>query len=88
LTGIRQMKDKMTEDELRAAEQDALWRICEELSAYHDTRPVDLSKEVSELEQAEIERALKACEDNQTQAAKLLKLNRTTLLAKMKKYDI
>lgn len=88
MTGIRQMKDKMTEDELRAAEQDALWRICEELSAYHDTRPVDLSKEVSELEQAEIERALKACEDNQTQAAKLLKLNRTTLLAKMKKYDI
>ena len=82
------MKDKMTEDELREAEQDALWRICEELSAYHDTRPVDLSQEVSELEQQEIERALRACDDNQTKAAKLLKLNRTTLLAKMKKYDI
>ena len=78
----------MTDVEQRIAEQNALWEICEELNNYHDSRPVDLPKEVSELEQMEIERALRACDDNQTKAAKLLKINRTTLLAKMKKYNI
>ena len=72
----------------RRAEQDALWQICQELADYQDSIPVDLPEEISKLEQLEIERALRVCDDNQTKAAKMLRLNRTTLLAKMKKYDI
>ena len=39
------------------------------------------------LERDRISNALAKCEGNQSKAAKLLKIGRTNLIAKMKKYD-
>ena len=47
-----------------------------------------LSAELEELERERIINALKLAVGNQTKAAVLLDIGRTTLLAKMKKYNI
>ncbi|WP_044408958.1 sigma-54-dependent transcriptional regulator [Thiomicrospira microaerophila] len=47
-----------------------------------------LKRYLQDVEVALIAAALKRCEDNVSQTAKLLKLNRTTLIEKMKKYAL
>mgnify|MGYP001599136814 CR=1 FL=1 len=75
-------------DKYNKAEQDALWQVCTELAEEADKRKTNLQDDVSVLEINEIARALRVSDNNQTNAAKLLHLNRTTLLAKMRKYDL
>ena len=69
-------------------EQDALWKICGELAEYHEELQFEtaLPDEVEMLERERISNALAKVEGNQTKAAKLLKIGRTNLIAKMKKY--
>lgn len=69
-------------------EQEALWKICGELAEYHDEIEFEtaLPDEVEMLERQKISNALAKTEGNQTRAAKLLKIGRTNLIAKMKKY--
>ena len=69
-------------------EQEALWKICEELAEYHEELQFEtaLPDEVEMLERDRISDALAKSEGNQTKAAKLLKIGRTNLIAKMKKY--
>ena len=69
-------------------EQEALWKICGELAEYHDEIEFEtaLPDEVEMLERQKISNALAKTEGNQTKAAKLLKIGRTNLIAKMKKY--
>lgn len=69
-------------------EQEALWKICGELAEYHEELKFEkaLPDEVEMLERDRISDALAKAEGNQTKAAKLLKIGRTNLIAKMKKY--
>jgi DNA-binding NtrC family response regulator len=69
-------------------EQEALWKICGELAEYHEEIEFEtaLPDEVEMLERQKISNALAKTEGNQTRAAKLLKIGRTNLIAKMKKY--
>jgi len=83
------MKHTLEEQILRnREEQDALWRICGELAEYHEELQFEtaLPDEVEMLERDRISDALSKAEGNQTNAAKLLKIGRTNLIAKMKKY--
>jgi len=70
-------------------EQDALWKICGELAEYHEELKYEtaLPDEVAMLERDRISDALAKAQGNQTHAAKLLKIGRTNLIAKMKKYN-
>ena len=70
-------------------EQDALWKICGELAEYHEELKFEkaLPDEVEMLERDRISDALATAQGNQTHAAKLLKIGRTNLIAKMKKYN-
>lgn len=70
-------------------EQEALWKICGELAEYHEELQFEtaLPDEVEMLERDRISDALAKVEGNQTKAAKLLKIGRTNLIAKMKKYS-
>ena len=70
-------------------EQEALWKICGELAEYHEEIEFEtaLPDEVEMLERQKISNALAKTEGNQTRAAKLLKIGRTNLIAKMKKYN-
>ena len=70
-------------------EQEALWKICGELAEYHEEIEFEtaLPDEVEMLERQKISNALAKTEGNQTKAAKLLKIGRTNLIAKMKKYN-
>ena len=70
-------------------EQEALWKICGELAEYHEQLKFEtaLPDEVEMLERDRISNALAKTEGNQSKAAKLLKIGRTNLIAKMKKYD-
>ena len=79
------MDDKI---ERNRQEQDALWKICGELAEYHEELQFEtaLPDEVEMLERDRISDALAKCEGNQTKAANLLKIGRTNLIAKMKKY--
>lgn len=79
------MDDKI---ERNRQEQEALWKICGELAEYHEELQFEtaLPDEVEMLERDRISDALAKCEGNQTKAAKLLKIGRTNLIAKMKKY--
>ena len=69
-------------------EQEALWKICGELAEYHEEIEFEtaLPDEVEMLERQKISNALAKTEGNQNRAAKLLKIGRTNLIAKMKKY--
>ena len=49
---------------------------------------IDLRRHLSEVELILIESSLKKTNGSVTEAAKLLKINRTTLIEKMKKYSI
>lgn len=83
------MKHTLEEQILRnREEQDALWKICGELAELHDEIEFEtaLPDEVEMLERQKISNALAKTEGNQTKAAKLLKIGRTNLIAKMKKY--
>ena len=80
------MDDKI---ERNRQEQEALWEICGELAEYHEELQFEtaLPDEVEMLERDRISNALAKTEGNQSKAAKLLKIGRTNLIAKMKKYD-
>lgn len=80
------MDDKI---ERNRQEQEALWKICGELAEYHEELQFEtaLPDEVEMLERDRISDALAKVEGNQTKAAKLLKIGRTNLIAKMKKYS-
>lgn len=80
--------ETIQEREQRLAEQDALWEVCSQIAEDYENQEVDLSKELAELERTRIEQALVKTDGNQTKAAKLLKLGRTCLIAKMKKYGL
>ena len=84
------MTDTLDKQILRnREEQDALWKICGELAEYHEELQFEtaLPDEVEMLERDRISDALARTEGNQSKAAKLLKIGRTNLIAKMKKYD-
>jgi transcriptional regulator with GAF, ATPase, and Fis domain len=85
------MNNTITEKEIQRnrEEQDALWKICGELAEYHEELKYQtaLPDEVEMLERDRISDALAKTEGNQSKAAKLLKIGRTNLIAKMKKYD-
>lgn len=86
---IPSLKPESDEDrKKRMAEQDALWEICGQLAEISSTRinETSLHTEVEMLERERISEALSKTEGNQTKAAKLLKIGRTNLIAKMKKY--
>jgi transcriptional regulator with PAS, ATPase and Fis domain len=48
----------------------------------------NLTKELEDLEKDRIRQALDNAEGNQTKAAEILKIGRTCLIAKMKKYSL
>jgi transcriptional regulator with PAS, ATPase and Fis domain len=81
-------KETQEERNRRMEEQDALWAICGELEQYYKEKENDTSlhTEVEMLERERISDALAKTEGNQSKAAKLLKIGRTNLIAKMKKY--
>jgi|SRR6056300_440113 transcriptional regulator with PAS, ATPase and Fis domain len=86
---IPSLKPESKKDrEQRIAEQDALWEICGQLAEISSTRinETSLHTEVEMLERERISEALARTEGNQSRAAKLLKIGRTNLIAKMKKY--
>ena len=53
-----------------------------------DMYKTDLAKEVELLGINSIKNALGVCEGNQTKTAKMLRIGRTNLIAKIKKYNI
>ena len=73
-------------------EQDILWDALDEVfgspSAELNKFQIDLNILVADLEKQSIITALHECEYNQTHAAKMLKIGRTALIAKMKKYQL
>lgn len=81
-------KETQEERNRRMEEQDALWAICGELEKYYKEKEnnTSLHTEVEMLERERISDALAKTEGNQSKAAKLLKIGRTNLIAKMKKY--
>lgn len=80
------MDDKI---ERNRQEQEALWEVCNDLEKLYEERQYEtaLPDEVEMLERDRISNALAKTEGNQSKAAKLLKIGRTNLIAKMKKYD-
>ena len=80
------MDDKI---ERNRQEQEALWEVCNDLEKLYEERRYEtaLPDEVEMLERDRISNALAKTEGNQSKAAKLLKIGRTNLIAKMKKYD-
>ena len=70
----------------RMAEQDALYEVFQDLATMHEEMKPALSTEVEMLERQRISDALSKAQGNQTKAAKDLKIGRTNLIAKMKKY--
>ena len=80
------MDDKI---ERNRQEQEALWEICNDLEKFYEERQYEtaLPDEVEMLERDRISNALAKVDGNQTKAAKLLKIGRTNLIAKMKKYN-
>jgi transcriptional regulator with PAS, ATPase and Fis domain len=72
----------------RKAEQDALYQVMEDLKEYHEKTKPALPDELKNLEVSRIQSALSEADGNHTNAAKILKIGRTNLLAKMKKYKI
>lgn len=86
---VRNLKPETDEErKKRLAEQEALWEICGQLADYSSSRvnETSLHTEVEMLERERISDALARTEGNQSRAAKLLKIGRTNLIAKMKKY--
>lgn len=86
---IKDLKKETEEERVRRMEeQDALWAIFGELEHYYAEKEneTSLHTEVEMLERERIGEALSKTEGNQTKAAKLLKIGRTNLIAKMKKY--
>ena len=77
------------ETERNRQEQEALWEVCRDLEKLYEERQYEtaLPDEVEMLERDRISNALAKTEGNQSKAAKLLKIGRTNLIAKMKKYD-
>lgn len=69
-------------------EQDAFYQVMEELKEHHEKYKPALPDELRNIEVSRIESALAEADGNHTYAAKILKIGRTTLLAKMKKYKI
>ena len=62
-----------------------------EITVYYkftEADPLNLSHTLEELEKQIILLALRECKNVKTRAAKLLKLNRTTLLEKMRRHEI
>ena len=69
-------------------EQDAWYDVWQELERNYKEHNPSLTDELRELEIIRIKDALREAEGNNTYAANILKIGRTTLLAKMKKYKI
>jgi transcriptional regulator with PAS, ATPase and Fis domain len=69
-------------------EQDAWYEVWQDLELNHKEQNLSLKDELRELEILRITDALRDAEGNNTYAANILKIGRTTLLAKMKKYKI
>jgi len=83
------MKEPMPDNE-----QDAMFALFNEIfieSSYRETDldiPSDLKKVCAKYERQHILSALEQYEYNQTKASKCLGIKRTTLIAKMKKFNI
>lgn len=58
-----------------------------EFDNFYD-KDYDLTQELANIEKDRIVQALKNAEGNQTKAAEILKIGRTCLIAKMKKYNL
>lgn len=69
-------------------EQDAWYEVWQELERNYKEYNPSLTDELRELEIIRIKDALREAGGNNTYAANILKIGRTTLLAKMKKYKI
>jgi transcriptional regulator of acetoin/glycerol metabolism len=85
--------DSSNEQQQRINEQAYFFDMFEDMWGSHgEVLPEDiqysLSAELEELERERIINALKLAVGNQTKAAVLLDIGRTTLLAKMKKYNL
>lgn len=55
---------------------------------YELDQDYDLTRELADIEKNRIVQALKNAEGNQTKAAEILKIGRTCLIAKIKKYNL
>jgi len=85
--------ESSNEQQQRINEQAYFFDMFEDMWGSHgEVLPEDvqysLSAELEEIERERIINALKLAVGNQTKAAVLLDIGRTTLLAKMKKYNI
>lgn len=69
-------------------EQEEWNKVMEDLKNNHEHYKLALPDEIKNLEVSRIQSALAEANGNHTYAAKDLKIGRTTLLAKMKKYNI
>jgi DNA-binding NtrC family response regulator len=83
----------MTNNDTGPTEQDAMFQIFREI--FDESRsvepiviPNDLKDVIEKYERQHIMDALEHYEFNQTKASKCLGIKRTTLIAKMKKFDI
>ena len=83
----------MAENDTGPSEQDAMFQIFREI--FDESRtvepiviPNDLKDVIEKYERQHIMDALEHYEFNQTKASKCLGIKRTTLIAKMKKFDI
>ena len=83
----------MAENDTGPTEQDAMFQIFREI--FDESRtvepiviPNDLKDVIEKYERKHIMDALEHYEFNQTKASKCLGIKRTTLIAKMKKFDI
>jgi transcriptional regulator with PAS, ATPase and Fis domain len=73
-------------------EQQALMDAFDDYWKFNDFYELDkdynLTRELADIEKDRIVQALNNAEGNQTKAAQILKIGRTCLIAKMKKYDL
>ena len=83
----------MAENDTGPSEQDAMFQIFREI--FDESRsvepiviPNDLKDVIEKYERQHIMDALEHYEYNQTKASKCLGIKRTTLIAKMKKFEI
>ena len=83
----------MAENDTGPSEQDAMFQIFREI--FDESRtvepiviPNDLKDVIEKYERQHIMDALEHYEFNQTKASKCLGIKRTTLIAKMKKFEI
>jgi transcriptional regulator with GAF, ATPase, and Fis domain len=81
----KKFKDDM---QRHASEQAEFFKVFESLMEYDKDRKIDLCAELEDHEKTNIERMLQITEGNQTKAAERLNMKRTTLLAKMRKYNL